>query len=66
LLSEAAVTLHNISINIREDDPVLPPGLQEVAFQNRFDQGQINEHPLGRPDASKFAIRNRVIQNFFQ
>jgi len=66
MLTAAAVVLHNVSIDIREDPPVLPEGLMELDFRNRMARGHVEQLPPGRPDVNKFEMRNLVIRNFFQ
>jgi hypothetical protein len=46
LFSGAAFVLHNIVILIREDPPVLPPNIQENAFQELFLCAQIQVQAL--------------------
>jgi hypothetical protein len=63
--SGAAFVLHNIVILIREDPPVLPPNIQENAFQERFLRAQIQVQALGRPNENNFATRNVVVGAYF-
>jgi len=61
----SAVILHNFLIDRREDEPVLPPHIQEKTFQLHLARGQINIGAPGRPQINKFSTRNSVIRDFF-
>ena len=41
----AAIILHNLVIDLREDDPQLPPNIQEPTFQRQLARGQVNGDP---------------------
>jgi len=61
----AAVVLHNLLINLHEQEPDLPPNIQEPTFRQQLARGQVNEGPPGRPEVAKFSTRNRIILEFF-
>ena len=61
----SAFVLHNIFLDLQEDQPMLPPNILEPEFQQRLQRGQINIRPMGRPIDGNFLMRNLVIGQFF-